>query len=98
MKGLPLQLKLHLQSKACWVSKGTLTADKVWKHDTGKNAFKRYLPETVGRCLRSMEEDKILAVRDEGVSVEYRFIPFEHRHKYIPWSQRSDKKVLWLQK
>lgn len=98
MNGLALQLKLHLRAKGNWVSKGTLTADTVWKHQKGKSYGKRYLPETVGRCLRSMEEEKLVAVRQDGISVEYRYIPEEFRGKYIPWTQRNDKRLLWQQK
>lgn len=98
MNGLALQLKQHLRANGNWVSKGTLTADIVWKHPKGKNYGKRYLPETVGRCLRSMEEDKLVAVQGDGISVKYRYIPEEFRGRYIPSSQRKNKEELWLQK
>ncbi len=98
MKGLSLLLKLFLQSKEEWVSKGALTADMVWKHPRGKSYGKRYLPETVGRCLRSMEESKIIAVREDGISVKYRYVPEHLRAAYIPSSQRKDKDKIWLQK
>jgi len=88
MRGLPNQLVGYLQRGGTWVSKGTLTADIVWKHTMGRNYGKRYLPETVGRALRSLEEDKIIAVKGDGVSVQYKWIPRELREKYIPSSSR----------
>lgn len=88
LHGLPLLLVTHLIRENVWVSKGVLTADMVWKHPKGKNYGKRYLPETVGRALRSMEEQKIIAVRDSGISVEYKYLPPEYRKRYIPSSSR----------
>jgi hypothetical protein len=89
LHGLPLLLVTHLKPLS-WVSKGYLTADKVWVHQRGKSAGKRYLPETVGRALRSLEEQKIIAVRDSGISVEYKYLPLEYRERYIPSSSRPD--------
>lgn len=88
MKGLPAQLKGHLCKAGDWVAKGTLTADMVWRHNIGKHYGKRYLPETVGRALRSLEEASIIAVKDQGISVCYKWIPPELRKRYIPGSQR----------
>lgn len=68
--------------------KGTLTADMVWRHRSGKQAGARYLPETVGRALRSLEEESIIAVKPLGISVQYKHIPHEMRKGYIPSSQR----------
>lgn len=88
-RGLPQQLINHLVGrKEEWVSKGELTADKLWYHKEGVRYGKRYLPETVGRCLRSLEESRIIAVKEDGISVKYRYIPHEWRMKYIPVSQR----------
>jgi len=83
-----------------WFSKGHLTADMVWKHPSGRNYGKRYLPETVGRALRHLEENSIIAVRDGGASVDYRWIPKEHRSRYIPSSARVDgsKHIIWKPK
>lgn len=81
-----------------WFAKGTLTADMTWKHDRGaKNYGKRYLPETVGRALRHLEEMSVIAVKDDGISVQYKWIPTEMRARYIPWSRRPDdrKKILF---
>ena len=89
MKGLPNQLVGHLARTREWVSKGTLTADMVWRHDKGLHSGKRYLPETVGRALRSLEEDRIIAVKDDGISVQYKWIPHDLRGRYIPSSVRT---------
>lgn len=72
-----------------WHAKGLLTADITWKHDTGKRYGKRYLPETVGRALRSLEEQSIIAVKAEGISVTYKWLPPERRKAYIPTMQRA---------
>lgn len=60
-----------------------------WRHDTGKYSGKRYLPETVGRALRSLEEDCIIAVKEDGISVQYKWIPFDLRGRYITSSERT---------
>jgi len=85
---LDAQLTKHLMDAKQWVSKGTLTADKVWKHQSGKSAGARYLPETVGRALRSLEESSVIAVKEDGISVQYKWIPIDMRNKYIPFTQR----------
>lgn len=89
--GLPELLIGYLFHNKEWVSKGTLTADMVWKHPRGKNYGKRYLPETVGRALRSLEEQSIIAVKNDGISVQYKWIPHELRRRYIPSSVRIGK-------
>ena len=89
LKGLPRQLNNYLANDHVWHPKGKLTADMTWKHDIGKNYGKRYLPETVGRALRSLEEQCIIAVRAEGISVAYKWLPYEKRPSYIPYSQRK---------
>ena len=87
MKGLPLQLVVFLQ-QADWVPKGELTA-LVWRHTSGKRIGARYLPETVGRALRHLEEDKVIAVKQCGISVQYKYLPEERRARYIPCSARA---------
>ena len=93
MKGLPNQLVGYLSRTKDWCSKGTLTADMVWRHERGRRAGVRYLPETVGRSLRSLEEDSVIAVKDDGISVQYKWIPHELRAKYIPSSVRTGTKL-----
>lgn len=74
---------LSLQYPA-WIAKGELTAIQ-WKDDNGKT----FLPETVGRKLREAESLCRIAVKDKGVSVQYKWIPHELRDKYIPTSERK---------
>jgi len=88
LKGLPAQIVSYMRGKD-WFAKGILTADIVWKHQRGKHAGVRYLPETVGRALRTLEEKKIIAVKPCGISVQYKHIPPELRWRYIPSSERS---------
>ena len=92
LKGLPRQLVGFLSKDHVWHAKGTLTADMVWKHDIGKHYGKRYLPETVGRALRSLEEQSIIAVKAQGISVAYKWLPPSYRKTYIPVTQRKPGK------
>lgn len=88
MKKASLKDKLvkHLSMQyPSWVAKGELTAIQ-WRDDRGKT----FLPETVGRKLREAESDKRIAVKEKGVSVQYKWIPYELRAKYIPTSVRKD--------
>lgn len=73
-----------------WISKGTLTADMEWRRQTGRRYGTRYLPETVGRALRLLEEKSIIAVKQDGQSVAYRWIPERFRGVYIPYSRRPE--------
>ena len=93
LRGLPAQLVGHLCREKVWVSKGVLTADMRWHHNSGKRQGKRYLPETVGRALRSLEEQCIIAVKGDGISVQYKWIPHELRVRYIPTTVRRDEKL-----
>ena len=88
LRGLPAQIVGYMSHHHVWHSKGTLTADIVWKHTQGRNYGKRYLPETVGRALRLLEEKSIIAVKEQGISVQYKWIPHEMRKRYIPSSSR----------
>ena len=90
LHGLPAQLDSYLRSAGRWISKGHLTAEVEWKHQRGKHTGARYLPETVGRALRHLEEASNIAVRESGISVEYKWLPFELRGRYIPSSARPD--------
>ena len=92
MRGLPGQLVGFLSKDKTWFPKGTLTADIVWKHNSGNSYGKRYLPETVGRALRALEEQSIIAVKPGGISVQYKWIPHEMRRRYIPSSVRPKGK------
>lgn len=79
-----------LAKNPIWISKGAITAI-VWRYPDGRT----YLPETVGRKAREAESESRIAVREKGISVEYRFLPVEKRSKYIPFSQRTDPKILF---
>lgn len=88
LKGLPRQLAYHMRH-GDWIHKGVLTADMEWRHLSGKKIGSRYLPETVGRALRHLEEDCVIAVKQAGVSVQYKHIPEgERRQRYITSSCR----------
>ena len=89
MRGLPGQLVGFLSKDKTWFPKGTLTADIVWKHNSGNSYGKRYLPETVGRALRALEEQAVIAVKPDGISVQYKWIPHEMRSRYLPQSMRA---------
>lgn len=91
MKKASLKDKLikHLSLQyPSWVSKGELTAIQ-WKDDNGKT----FLPETVGRKLREAEAESKIAVKDQGVSVQYKWIPHDMRKRYIPTSERNGDKL-----
>lgn len=77
-----------------WFAKAVLTDDKKWEYvEAGK--VKTAMADTVSRKLRLAEESKRIARRDSGKSCEYRFLPPEHRERYIPWSLREDKNILF---
>ncbi len=88
LRGLPALLVGYMSRHAEWYPKGALTADMEWKHPVGKHYGKRYLPETVGRALRDLEEQGIIAVKPDGISVQYRWIPHALRSRYIRMSER----------
>lgn len=97
LTALPSMLLNYLTREDGWVPKGKLTAEMVWKHPRGKNYGKRYLPETVGRALRSLEAKRLIAVKPDGVSVVYKALPYNLRARYIPYSERweSKKEILF---
>ncbi len=95
MSTLPDQLRHYLQQNWDWHPKGRLTADMVWKHKGGKSVGARYLPETVGRALRSLEEESIIAVKPSGISVQYKWLPPDKRRLYVPSTQRTDQNKLF---
>lgn len=90
LKGLPAQLVSFLR-QADWTPKGDITAME-WRHARGKHYGVRYLPETVGRALRLLEEDSVIAVKPCGISVQYKYLPIERRAGYIPTSARPKGK------
>lgn len=70
--------------QATWIAKGEITR-MTWKSENGTS----YLPETVGRALRSAEEEKRIAVKYEGKNTLYKWIPHDRREKYIPTASRQ---------
>lgn len=90
LRGLPAQLAKYLSDKK-WVPKGDITALE-WRHTSGRSIGSRYLPDTVGRTLRHLEEAKIIAVKPCGISVQYRYLPEEWRKDYMPVSCRPKGK------
>jgi len=88
MKGLPLLLKNYMfERRGEWIPKGNITAVTFY-HERGKSRGARYLPETVGRTLRNLEEDRIIAVKPDGISVQYKYLPIDRRPYYITSSER----------
>ena len=83
----------YLRTKGEWIPKPQLTDDVTWFHKDGTT---RYIGETVGRALRHAEEEGIIAVKDHGKTVQYKYLPVEKRDSYIPWSKRIDKSVLFV--
>lgn len=86
-KSLKEDLIRYLAHNLVWHSKGAVTA-VAWRYPDGRT----YLPETVGRKLREAESESRIAVRENGISVEYKFLPVERRSTYIPWSSRTEGK------
>lgn len=83
-----MKIKTYLfERKDEWVPKGDITAVNFY-HENGKSRGAKYLPETVGRALRTLEEQKIIAVKPCGISVQYKYLPIERRGTYIPTSAR----------
>lgn len=66
-----------------WISKGEITR-MVWRDKRGI----AYLPDTVGRSLRSAEESSKIAVKYEGKNTLYKWLPHHVRASYIPTSVR----------
>lgn len=100
MRQLSLEniLARYLASHNEWRSHGYLSDTMKWKY-VEKGVEKTYMAETVGRKLRKLESEGRIAVRQSNQSNEYKFIPVEHRKRYVPWSERpSDRKnVLFRQ-
>lgn len=90
MQSLGEQIRYWLQTNWDWHPKGKLTAEMIWKHKRGKHSGVRYLPETVGRALRTLEERSVIAVKQDGLSVQYKWLPPARRGNYIPFSERTN--------
>lgn len=92
---LPLgeQLERHLKKDHRWFSKGELTRLEWKRWSPTHSMTKTFLPETVGRALRDLEENKIVAVKYEGKNTLYKWLPQEFRSKYIPTSERVGDKL-----
>ena len=86
------QLIEYLRVNHEWHHKGTLLRME-WRNKNGT----LYMSETVGRTLRTLESERRVAVKDDdnGKSVVYKWLPPERRASYVPWSDRSDKRVLF---
>lgn len=92
MKSLQDQIVAWLardENKGTWFPKGTLTDDMNWTYSE-KGQTKTALSDTVSRKLRLCEEEKRIAVKPYGESVQYRFLPLDKRMIYIPTSERSE--------
>lgn len=86
MTSLEDKLVHWLMRQEKWIAKGEITRI-VWKDDR----YIPYIPETVGRALRTAETKKRIAVRYSGKNTEYRWLPHELRKRYIPASERDEK-------
>lgn len=93
MKQLSLEniLARYLASHNEWRSHPHMTDVMKWKY-TEKGIEKTYMAETVGRKLRKLESEGRIAVRNRETSNEYKFIPVEHRSRYISFSCREKGK------
>jgi hypothetical protein len=81
---LKQQLVKYMQTHSEWVNKGVILS-MTWKD---QRRFTTYLPDTVSRKLREAESESLIAVKSDGKTVQYKWIPFEMRKRYIPKSER----------
>lgn len=88
---LKKSLVAYLAQSNQWTPKGHLTDRMQWF----KKSRVVYLAETVGRALRDAETEKQIAVKDDGISVQYKYLPENIRDRYICSSDRTDKNVLF---
>lgn len=94
MKSLQDQIVAWLaqeENKGQWFPKGQLTDDMIWQY-VEKGETKTAMSDTVSRKLRLCEEEKRIAVKPYGESVQYRFLPPDKRSSYIPTSERPEGK------
>jgi len=88
MTSLEDKLVHWLMRQENWIAKGEITRI-VWKDDR----YIPYLPETVGRALRTAETKKRIAVKYQGKNTLYKWLPHERRANYIPTSERKDDRL-----
>lgn len=91
-RGLKGDLIAFLAEKKDWIHKGEIQA-LTW---TNKRNGTRYIPDNVGTCLRWLERNCWIAVRDDknSKSVCYKYIPNleDLPKRYIPTSDRPKGK------
>jgi hypothetical protein len=85
MKTLVEQLEQFLVANHTWWSKGDLTR-KRWVNLKTNAA---YIAETVGRTLRTMQEDHVIACKYEGKNTLYKWLPLERRGDYRTVEERA---------
>ncbi len=92
MKNALIDQLVHylMEHRESWIAKGELTR-MIWTSSKGRT----FLPETVGRELRRAEEASRIAVRPHGISIEYRWLPHEHRPRYVPTSRRTNQCLIF---
>lgn len=79
------------ENKGTWFPKGQLTDDMKWQY-VEKGETKTAMGDTASRKLRLCEEEKRIAVKPLGDSIQYRFLPPDKRESYIPTSERPERK------
>lgn len=83
------QLVKHLfDHKDEWHAKGNLLL-REWRDKRGT----RYMADTVSRKLREAEENSLIAVKYDGRTTLYKWLPHERRASYIPTSERTDDRL-----
>lgn len=92
-KSLKIRLVAYLKSKNEWIPKGYITDTLEW-HYYEKGIKKKYLAETIGRKLREAESESLIAVKPDGVSEQYKFLPNELKSRYINYSLRTNKTII----
>lgn len=70
-------------------------SDELQRHPFIDRQGSVVTPGTIGRKLRELETEKVLAVKHDGSrgSALYRWIPNSYRYKYIPYSERDTRCV-----
>lgn len=79
------QLRRYFLSRPdAWHAKAALTRME-WRNFKDRT---NYSPENVGRRLRELEEESYICIRYTGGNGEYRLIPNNWKHRYIPANKR----------